>query len=186
LQHMRSLRPFIVAMVFSMAGIASLSTQTSTTKPKSPVMRKPFTVRLKVEKEHYEELHYDKQPYVSENEVYLFLGDKFGVNITVRDDRIVNVRYQPDLAKADVWFSFEQPPELPSGVGMTLEIQNKTKRGLSMEALMSVPNKKDVIKTSIQSVQAGKSGLETWPHAISQLVVGNLQLTPDSASQPKK
>jgi hypothetical protein len=183
---MRSLRPFIVAMVFLMAGIASLSTQTRTTKPKSPVLRQPFTVRLKLDKEHYDEFHYDKQPYVSENEVYLFLGDKFGVNVTVRNDRIVDVKYQPDAAKADVWFGFEQPPELPGGLGMTLAIENNMKRGLSMDGLMSVPNKKEVIKTSIQSVPAGKKGLETWPHPISQLVLGNLQLTQDSGAEPKK
>jgi hypothetical protein len=60
------------------------------------------------------------------------------------------------------------------------------KRGLSMEALMSVPNKKEVLKTSILPVKAGKSGLETWPHPISQLVLGNLQVTKDSADEPKK
>jgi hypothetical protein len=55
-----------------------------------------------------------------------------------------------------------------------------------MEGLMSTPNKKEVFKTSVQSVEAGKKGLETWPHPISQLVLGNLQLTKDSAAQPKK
>jgi hypothetical protein len=51
---------------------------------------------------------------------------------------------------------------------------------------MSVPGKKDVFKTSILPVKAGKSGLESWPHPISQLVLGNLQLTLESASQAKK
>jgi hypothetical protein len=51
---------------------------------------------------------------------------------------------------------------------------------------MSIPNKKGEIQTSILPVKAGKNGLETWPHAISQLVLGNLQLTKDSAEQPKK
>jgi len=150
-------------------------------------LREPFTLKLKVDKDHYSEERYERRiPYVSENEVYLFLGDKFGVNIMVRNDRIVAVSYQPDATKADVWFIFEQPKELPGGLGMTLAIENKMKRGLSMAGLMSVPNKKEVIKTSIQSVQAGKKGLEAWPHPISQLVLGNLQLTQDSAGQPKK
>jgi hypothetical protein len=164
-----------------------VSSQTATPKPSGAVLRKPFTLKLKVDKDHYYEERYDRRiPYVSENEVYLFLDDKFGVNITVRNDRIMSVRYQPDSAKADVWFKFEQPPELPGGVGMTLAIENKMKHGLSMEALMSVPNKKEVLKTSILPVKAGKSGLETWPHAISQLVLGNLQVTKDSADEPKK
>jgi hypothetical protein len=174
-------------MVLCVASIASVSAQTAAPKPKSPASREPFTLKLKIDKDHYYEERYERRiPYVAENEVYLFLGDKFGVNLTVRNDWIVSVRYQPDAAKADIWFSFEQPPELPGGLGMTLAIENKMKRGVSMEGLMRTPNKKDVFKTSVQSVEAGKKGLETWPHPISQLVLGNLQLTKDSAAQPKK
>ena len=71
-------------------------------------------------------------------------------------------------------------------ITMALTIDNKMKRGVSMEALMSIPGKKDVFKTSILPVKAGKSGLESWPHPISQLVLGNLQLTPEEGAQPKK
>jgi hypothetical protein len=184
---MRIVHRWVVSAVLCLVTVALVLAQTAAPKPNGVVLRKPFTLKLKVDKDHFYEERYERRiPYVSENEVYLFIGDKFGVNITVRNDRIMSVRYQPDLAKADVWFKFEQPPELPGGVGMTLAIENKMKHGLSMEALMSVPNKKEVLKTSILPVKAGKSGLETWPHAISQLVLGNLQLTKDSAEQPKQ
>jgi hypothetical protein len=183
---MRIVHRLVVSAVLCVASIALAAAQTAAPKPNGAVSRQPFTQKLKVDKDHYSEERYDRRiPYVSENEVYLFLGDKFGVNITVRDGRIVNVRYQPDVAKADVWFRFEQPPELPGGIGMTLAIENKMKHGLSMEAKMSVPNKKGEITTSILPVKAGKNGLETWPHPISQLVLGNLQLK-DSADEPKK
>lgn len=177
------------------AAILSGFTQTSTTKPastaksaaqpKTAAMRKAFTLHLKVDKTNYSDIHFDPQPYVSENEVYLFSGDKFGVNLVVKDGKVSAVRYQPDLKKADVVFGFEQPKELQDGLGMALTIDNKMKRGVSMEALMSVPGKKDVFKTSILPVKPGKSGLESWPHPISQLVVGNLQLTADEP-EPKK
>ena len=174
-------------MVLFAISVTSVAAQTAAAKSHGPVLREPFTLKLKVDKDHYYEERYDRRiPYVSENEVYLFLGDKFGVNLTVRNDRVVDVRYQPDVAKADVWFSFEQPKELPGGLGMTLAIDNKMKRGVSMEGLMSVPNKKEVLKTSILPVAAGKSGLESWPHPISQMVLGNLQLTKESADQPKR
>ena len=184
---MRIVHQVVVSAVLCVASMTSVSAQTAAHKSNRPVLREPFTQKLKIDKEHYSEERYDRRiPYVSENEVYLFLNDKFGVNITVRDGRIVTVRYQPDVAKADVWFKFEQPPELPGGVGMTLAIENKMKHGLSIEAKMSVPNKKEEITTSILPVKAGKNGLETWPHAISQLVLGNLQLTKDSADESKK
>lgn len=183
---MKSLRPFIVAMVILVAGIASLSAQTSKPKPKGPVMREPFNLRLKVDKVRYDEVHYDKQPYVLENEVYLFSGEKFGVNLGVKDGRVLEVRYQPDVKRADVVFGFEQPKELQDGLGMALTIDNKMKRGVSMEGLMTIPGKKDPLKTSILPVQAGKSGLESWPHPIWQLVIGNLQLMPEGSAPPKK
>ena len=183
---MRNPRPFIAAWVLVAATISLLAAQTPKPQPKGPVTRKPFTLRLKVDKEHYSDIHYDRQPYVSENEVYLFSGDKFGVNLVIREGRVVEVRYQPDVTKADVVFGFEQPKELQDGLGMALTIDNKVKHGVSMEGQMSIPGKKDVFKTSILPVQAGKSGLESWPHPIAQLVLGNLQLTKDSADQPKK
>jgi len=168
------------------AGMVSVSGQTTAAKPKSAATREPFTLRLKIDKDQYEEFHYDKQPYVSENEVYLFSGDKFGVNLTVKGGRVVEVRYQPDKSKADVWFGFEQPKELQNGIAMALTIDNKMKLGVSMEALGSIPGKKDPIKTSIRSVEAGKSGLELWPHPIVQLVLGNLRVTAEGTTQPKK
>jgi hypothetical protein len=162
---------------------------TAPATPTAPVLRESFTLKLRVDKEHcYEENHDKGVPYVSENEVYLFLGDKFGVNITIRNDRIVDVSYQRDFAKADVWFMFQQPKELQksTSAGMMLTIQNKMKRGLSMEALMTVPGKKEVLKTSILPIEAGLSNFESWPHPIAQLVLGNLQLRSDAGDQPKK
>jgi hypothetical protein len=181
---MKRLLPLIAFGVLVATGIGSLSAQSSAAK--SPVMREPFTLRLKVDKDHYSDIHYDREPYVSENEVYLFSGDHFGVNLVVKGDRVVEVRYQPDKQKADLWFGFEQPKELQNGIAMALTIDNKMKRGVSMEGLGSIPGKKDPIKTSIRSVEAGKSGLELWPHPIAQLVLGNLQLMAENADQSKK
>jgi hypothetical protein len=182
---MKSVYLIVISLILC-AGITSVSAQTGAAKASHPVMREAFTLRLKIDKEHYSDIHFDKQPYVSENEVYLFPGDKFGVTFVVKDGRIVEVRYQPDAKKADVWFGFEQPKELQDGLGMALTIDNKMKRGVTMEALMSVPGKKDVFKTSILPVKPGKSGLESWPHPISQLVLGNLQFAAEGSAQPKK
>jgi hypothetical protein len=180
---MKRLLP-LIALILVATGITSLSAQSSPAK--GPVMREPFTLRLKVDKDHYSDIHFDRQPYVSENEVYLFSGDRFGVNLIVKGDRVVEVRYQPDKQKADLWFGFEQPKELHNGIAMALTIDNKMKHSVSMEALGSIPGRKDPIKTSIQSVAAGKSGLELWPHPLAQLVLGNLQLIADNADQSKK
>lgn len=176
----------LVSLILCMSGPTSALAQNAASRSKKPEVRDPFTLHLKIDKEHFEDFHYEKQPYVSENEVYLFAGDKFGVNLIVKGDRVVEVRYQPDKEKADVWFGFEQPKELKDGIAMALTIDNKMKRGVSMAGLGSLPGRKDPIKTSIRSVEAGKSGLELWPHPIAQLVLGNLQLTAEGSAQSKK
>ena len=197
---MRILRPFITAIVILAGGSASAAAQTSATKPQTPAstrqtstpnsknlaMREPFTLRLKVDKEHFEEFHFDKQPYVAENEVYLFSGDKLGVNLVIKADRVMEVRYQPNLSKADLVFGFEQPKELQDGVAMALTIDNKLRRDVGMEAIGSIPGKKEPFKDKIVPVKAGKSNTEFWPHAIAQLVLGDFRLTAAETVQPKK
>jgi len=182
---MRNIHLFTVAVVLCLATAVS-SAQTKSAKPKTPVMREAFTLRLKVDKDHSEEFHYDKQPYVSENEVYLFSGDKFGVNLVVKGDRVVEVSYQPNVSKADLVFGFEQPKELQNGVAMALTIDNKIKRDVTMEAMGSIPGKKDAFKDNIAPVKAGKSSTEFWPHPIAQLVLGNFRLTTEGTASPKK
>src|SRR6266576_3884538 len=112
----------------------------ATSNSENLVFREPFTLKLRVDKDHFYEEHYDRRiPYVAENDVYIFSGENFGVNLNVKGDDVVAVTYQPDLKKADEWFSFRQTKELPGGVGMMLIIQNKLRRRLYLDALMTVP-----------------------------------------------
>jgi hypothetical protein len=198
-RDMRGLRSFTAVMGLIAGCIILASAQTpatkapsstakprsSATKPARPVMREAFTLHLKVDKDHYEDFHYDKQPYVSENEVYLFSGDKFGVNLIMKGNRVVEVRYQPEESKADLVFGFEQPKELQGGVAMALTIDNKIKNDVGMEAMGGVPGKKDPFKDKITPVKAGKSSTEFWPQPIAQLVLGNFQLTSEGPTPPK-
>jgi len=148
------------------------------------VFRDPFTLKLRVDKDHYYEEHYDKRiPYVADNDVYFFAGENFGVNLNIKDDDVVGVTYQPDSKKADVWFSFKQAKELPGGIGMMLIIQNKLKHRLYMDALMTVPDKKGIYKTSILPIEAGLSDFESWPHPIVQLVVRNIRFSAKTAEK---
>lgn len=197
---MRNFRPFFAGMGLVAGCMILASAQAPATKPPSsaakprssaaktarPVIREPFTLHLKVDKDHYEDFHYGRQPYVSENEVYLFSGDKFGVNLTVRGDRVVEVRYQPNVAKADLVFSFEQPKELQNGIAMALAIDNKINHDVGMDVMGSVPGKKDTFKDKITPVKAGKSSTEFWPTPIAQLVLGNFKLAQERTVPVKK
>src|SRR5436189_6463082 len=70
------------------------------------VFRKPFTLHVRVDQEHYYEEKKGKIPYVHQGVVYLFLGDKFGLKIDVADGAVRAVRYERDLSKADVALEF--------------------------------------------------------------------------------
>lgn len=155
-------------------------------KPDSVVFREPFTLRLHVDRNHYYEEHYDRRiPYVAENDVYLFSGEEFGVNVDLSGGQIAGVRYQPDPKNADVWFKFEQPQKL-GGSAMMLTIENKLKTGLRMDASMTVPGKKEVFKTSILPIEQGLSDFESWPHPIVQLVLRNFRTADTSSGKPQK
>lgn len=153
--------------------------------PDALAYREPFTLKLRVDKDHYYEEPYDKRiPYVAESDVYLFSGENFGVNLSIKGDDISEVIYQPDAKKADVWFSFKQAKEL-RGIGMILIIQNKLRRTLYMDAVMTVPGKKEILKTSIVPINAGLSDFESWPHPIVQLIIRNIRFFSKTPQRPQ-
>jgi hypothetical protein len=149
---------------------------TDNTAP-SPLFRGPFTLRLHIDKEHYYEEHFDKIPYVEKNDVYLFAGESFGINLATSGDEVSRVTYQPDTSKADVELIFQQDKMKDDKAMMRLIIHNKLKRTLFLDALMTVPGSKEIHKTTIPPVPAGLSDYESWPHPIVQLVLRNFRFS---------
>ena len=144
------------------------------------VFRKPFTLKLHVDKENYYEEKFDKMPFVHKNDVYLFKGDEFGVVLDIRDKSIREIKYQPDLEKADLTFKFTQNVETNGTAMMVLVIRNKTKEKLELSALMTVPEKEGIYKTTILPIQSGLTNYESWPHPIVQLVLRNIRIAKES------
>lgn len=66
--------PLAVALL---AGIASAQ----------PAFRPPFVLKLHIDNEHYYEEAFDKIPYVAENNVYLFAGETFGINVAITENQ---------------------------------------------------------------------------------------------------
>ncbi len=167
-----------ILVLLGLSVITLAQTDADTTKS-SIVFRDPFTLRLHVDKDRFYEEHYDRKiPFVADNAVYLFAGENFGINLIVKDGEVGEVLYQPDPAKSDVRLRFWQEKKLKSG--MMLVIENKTKKKLFLDALMTVPQSKGIHKTSILPVDAGLSNYESWPHPIVQLVLTNLRFSEKS------
>jgi hypothetical protein len=140
------------------------------------VFRKPFTLRIRVDQEHYYEEKKDKVPYVYRGDVYLFIGDRFGLKIDVANSAVRTIRYERDLSKADVTLEFKQGDPVNGKATSLLVLQNRTKYTFLMDAAMTVPDRKDILKTTILPLHAGLSNFESWPHPIIQLALVHIRL----------
>jgi hypothetical protein len=141
-----------------------------------PAFRAPFVLKLHIDNDRYYEEHFDRLPYVMEDEVYLFAGENFGINVTITDNQISRIIFQRDPAKGDVEFKFTQE-QSPNGPVMMLVTRNRLKRRLFFDALMTVPKKKEIYKTSVLPVEPSLSNYESWPHPIVQLVLTDFRFS---------
>ncbi len=166
---------FLFALLLSAVTVTFAADDTAKKPDKDTVFREPFTLKLHVDKEHFYEEKIGKIPFVHDGDVYLFKGDEFGLTLDIQTNSIRTVKYEPDPKKADVTLKFTQEVQPDSSAIMMLHIHNNTKQTLEMDALMTVPDKKGIAKTSILPVRPGLSGFESWPHPIVQLVLRNIR-----------
>ncbi|HSJ00925.1 MAG: hypothetical protein ACAI34_07130 [Verrucomicrobium sp.] len=140
------------------------------------VFRKPFTLKLYVDKEHFYEEKFGEIPYVHSGNVYLFKDDELGLRLEMKGEVISKVKYEPDLTKADVTLKFSQKVSAEGTAMMLLHLHNNTKQTLNFDALMTTPGRKGIAKTSILPLLPGLSGFESWPHPIVQLVLQDIRI----------
>jgi hypothetical protein len=148
------------------------------------VFRKPFTLKLHVDKSHYYEQDFNNVPYVKQGELYLFKGDAFGINLHVTNGVLRGISYQADLRKAAVSFRFKEEVDGHEETMMVLMIDNHTRNKLFVDGFMTLPKGGNPQETSILPLGPGVSGYKTWPHAIVQLVLRNLRFTIDAKAEP--
>jgi hypothetical protein len=172
----KSLAALAVLSMLCWPGWSQASSGPRINSVEQPVFRAPFVLKLHVDNERSYEEGFTHVPYVAQKEVYLFAGESFGINVTMVGGRLARVTYQPDPAKADVEFKFSQEKS-PTGFMMLLVTQNRLKRSISLDALMTVPGDKGIHETSVLPVGPGRSNTESWPHPIVQLMLRNLRLS---------
>lgn len=170
------MKSFLSALLLSAVTVTFAADDTAKKPAKDTIFREPFTLKLHIDKEHLYEEKIGKIPFVHDGDVYLFKGDEFGLTLDIQTNSVRTVKYQPDLKKADVTLKFTQEVQPDGSAMMMLHIHNNTKRTLDMDALMTVPDKKGIAKTSILPVQPGLSGFESWPHPIVQLVLSKIRI----------
>lgn len=111
--------------------------------------------------------------HVEDNNVYVFPGNKCGVNLTgIADGTSVNVSFQPDLKKADLVLTFKKEREM-----MLLTIENRAGHWVSYEAYMKVPQRDGFYKTSVLPVRPHLKNFESWPQPIVELAFKNFRFS---------
>lgn len=167
----------ILALAISMTLLLSVCfSHTKNATEEERVFRAPFKLKLHVDGERYYEQSFDGIPYVSGNDVYLFSGEAFGINVTATENEISRIAYERNPAKADVEVRFTQEKS-ESGWMMMLVIRNKLKHRLYLDALMTVPGKEEILKTNVLPVEPNVSNFESWPHPIVQLVLRDFRFS---------
>jgi len=181
-----------VALVLSVGAVSlAVAGATNSTLPTTSetnlVFREPFTLKLHVDKDQYYEERYDRKiPFVADNDVYLFCGESFGLKLAVTNGEVATVTYQKDKAGADVEVEFKQEIDKDGNPMTMLVLKSNIKNVLYIDALMTVPERKGIYKTSILPLQPGIMGFESWPHPIVQLVLRNLRFeekSPNNTSE---
>ncbi|MEP6669879.1 MAG: hypothetical protein ABJF10_12045 [Chthoniobacter sp.] len=171
---MKTILPLL--LLLASAG-ATFAAEDAAQKPADEtIFHEPFTLKLHVDKEHFYEERFGRIPFVHNGDVYLFKGDEFGLALEIQDNSIRTIQYQPDVKKADVTLKFTQELQPDGTAMMLLHIHNNTQQTLNVDALMTVPDRKGIAKTSILPIGPGLSGFESWPHPIVQLVLRNIRV----------
>ncbi len=166
-------------LVFAISTTLLLSdcfSQTKSATQEEPVFRAPVKLKLHIDNDRFYEGTFDHVPYVADNDVYLFAGEAFGIDVTVTEGEISHIAYERNWAKADVELRFTQEKS-QNGWMMMLVIRNKLKRRLYLDAVMTLPGKDELFTTNVLPVEPNLSDFESWPHPIVQLVLRNFRFS---------
>jgi hypothetical protein len=156
-------------------GITLAADDKKPTAADAAVFREPFTLKLRLDKDRCYEQKIPKTPFVREDNVYMFVGEKFGILLEIDIHGFFAVHYQPDEGKADVFLELKEEIAKDGSVSTTLILHNKTKYTLNMDAFLTAPGQQGVMRTRIPPIQPGSIIHPTWPHAIIQLCLCNFQ-----------
>lgn len=150
--------------------------------PAAPVLRQPFTLQLRLDKDHYYEEKFTRRiPYVRDDSAYLFSGESFGLKLGIVDGKVSSVAYVKDAAGADVELDFRQFVA-GDGLGMMmLTIKNNLKLTLYVDADMTNPGDKNVYGTAIRPIKPGQRSVESWAQPIIELRLHNFSLKPQTS-----
>ncbi len=139
------------------------------------VYRDPFTLKLRMDDEHYYRQKLDKIPYVYRNDVYLFSGEAFGIDLAIADGRVQRVNYRKKPEGADIELRFGQRMVKGKKWIMLLMIKSNLTEPVYLDGFMTLPGKQGIYETPILPLQPGVKGYESWPHPIAQLVLRNFR-----------
>jgi hypothetical protein len=119
-----------------------------------------------------------RTPYADGITVIVVSGESFTITGDQRDGTLVNLRLAEGAPGADtIEVRFEQI-DMGSGPAMVLTVKNHFALPLKYRALMKVPGRPGLYRTSSCPVMAGLQGTELWPQPIAAIFMRELRFVP--------
>ena len=142
--------------------------------------RANYTVqfRLKDGSEYKQTFALTYPPVQNDTFVTIFPGESLRLEATVEGDRITKLKPATPTADPARTISLELK-QMDGKAGMMLLMTNPFPQPLKYRAGIHVPDLDGLRKTSSCSVLAGKSGFESWPYPLFEMVLTDFRLLPD-------
>ena len=165
----------LTAAAFAVCAALSALGQDSAT-----LLRKPYTLKVAVDKQRTYEEDIPARPYVlPNNAVQLYPGETVFIEIEQENGVVKKVTAveKPVHPEKTVTISFTQTARKKVHQMITLSVSNPFSKSLVYSCTMFLLQQQRWVSTNVLPVPAQLSGYETWPDVIVSMALGDWKLT---------
>ena len=138
--------------------------------------RKPFLLRLVVDKEQFYQIQINKSEYfVKENVIQIFPTEQLNIEAEIKNDTISSMKVVEKIEnpKRTIQIQFLQNVKNNKPEGMMLKVTNPFDKKLNYNAQMYIVGNTKWFPTSIIPIEPHLLNYETWNDVIITLILGN-------------
>jgi hypothetical protein len=146
----------------------------------SVLKRKPYTLRINVDRENFYEDEIGATPYLFPNNgMQIYPGESIFIEVEEDNGIIKSMKAVTEITKPKTTLTvkFMQNSKNKVHQMMMLEIKNPFPKNLTYNAKMFLLKFNKWVDTDVLPVSAGLSAFETWPDIIISLGIGGWKFT---------
>ena len=154
-------------------------THPSFSQDMAKLQRKPYTLKMWIDKETFYEEALKASSYVyPDNSVQLYPGETVYLEAELEQDSISRLTAVPEIRDSSntIIVTFMQQTDGNVHRMMLLKIVNPFRNNLSYHAFIYLMKHSKWVKTSTIPVMAGLAAYETWPDIITSIALGGWRI----------